>query len=530
MHHDGDNNGMRLIADSYLPDECWQHILKLLNSDRDDDNNCSYLKAVSMVSKQLYSITNGLRFSLAVYNPTRPFLIRLFHRFSNLTSLDLSFYHGDLNVLLREISRFPFSLLTSLNISNQPTIPAKGLQALSNKITTLTSLICSNIEYIEHTDLFLIGCCFPLLEELDLADWKPGLQWSEFHCFFYGKELETLSFELSKLRKVNLSRHYYIDDQLLFHLFKNCIFLKEVILLELYPITSVGIASALRERPTLTSLSFSIHPSQAPISVTQCFNDSLVSLKGLTCLVLSYLVISDEFLSSIARNGLPLTRLSLQNCNGYSYTGIFSLLSKCQGIQYLDLQKSEFLNDQHVVQLSSYLDDLMSINLSHCLKLTDSALFALARKCHSLSEIKMESIGGKNVHNSDSLMEFGVQPQLKSLYLANNSWLNDESIIMFASIFPNLQLLDLRSCQNISKGVGQVLKSCCKIRNLNLAYCSTLNLVGMNFRVPQLEVLNLSYTKVDDGTLYVTSKNCRGLLHLLLENSDVTEKGVKHVF
>ncbi|RHN65016.1 putative leucine-rich repeat domain, L domain-containing protein [Medicago truncatula] len=51
----------------------------------------------------------------------------------------------------------------------------------------------------------------------------------------------------------------------------------------------------------------------------------------------------------------------------------------------------------------------------------------------------------------------------------------------------------------------------------------------MNFRVPQLEVLNLSYTKVDDGTLYVTSKNCRGLLHLLLKNSDVTEKGVKHV-
>jgi len=43
----------------------------------------------------------------------------------------------------------------------------------------------------------------------------------------------TLSFALSKLRKVNLSCHYYIDDQLLFHLFKNCMFLKEVILLAL---------------------------------------------------------------------------------------------------------------------------------------------------------------------------------------------------------------------------------------------------------------------------------------------------------
>jgi F-box and leucine-rich repeat protein 2/20 len=111
--------------------------------------------------------------------------------------------------------------------------------------------------------------------------------------------------------------------------------------------------------------------------------------------------------------------------------------------------------------------------------------------------------------------------------LANNSRLNDESIIMFASIFPNLQLLDLKSCKNISKGIGQVLKSCCKIRNLNLGYCSTVKLLEMNFRVPRLEVLNFSYTKVNDEILYVTSKNCRGLLHLLLKNSydvTVTEK------
>ncbi|RHN51293.1 putative leucine-rich repeat domain, L domain-containing protein [Medicago truncatula] len=53
---------------------------------------------------------------------------------------------------------------------------------------------------------------------------------------------------------------------------------------------------------------------------------------------------------------------------------------------------------------------------------------------------------------------------------------------------------------------------------------------GINFAVLKLEVLNLSNTKVDNETLYMISKNCSGLLRLLLENcNNVTEKGVKHV-
>jgi hypothetical protein len=57
-----------------------------------------------------------------------------------------------------------------------------------------------------------------------------------------------------------------------------------------------------------------------------------------------------------------------------------------------------------------------------------------------------------------------------------------------------------------------------------------VKLLGMNFVVPNLEVLNLSYTKVDDETLYVISKNCCGLLQLLLGHCDVvTEKGETHV-
>jgi F-box/leucine-rich repeat protein 2/20 len=128
-------------------------------------------------------------------------------------------------------------------------------------------------------------------------------------------------------------------------------------------------------------------------------------------------------------------------------------------------------------------------------------------------------------------MDFGVRPQLKSLDLGCCSWLTDERIITFASVFPNLQRLDLSYCNNISdECIRQVLSRCCKIRYLNLASCSGVKLHGMNFEFPKLEVLNLSDTEVDDKTLYVISKSCRGLLQLLLKNCDyVTANGVKHV-
>ncbi|CAI8588985.1 unnamed protein product [Vicia faba] len=105
---------------------------------------------------------------------------------------------------------------------------------------------------------------------------------------------------------------------------------------------------------------------------------------------------------------------------------------------------------------------------------------------------------------------------------------------MFVSAFPNLQLLDLKPCKNISlQAIVQVLKRCCKISHLDLSFCnltSGLNLLEMNFQVPHLKMLNLTSSQVDDATLHVISKNCSGLLQLLLINcSRCTHKGVKHV-
>ncbi|AES87317.1 putative leucine-rich repeat domain, L domain-containing protein [Medicago truncatula] len=406
-----------------LPNGCWDCICKLLtdtNNEGFEDYN-HVLKSLSVISKKFLSITSSLRFSLTISkNASLSFFCRDFQRFTNLTSLDFTLYNGCLNTVLCHLSRFSLNL-TSLNLSNKPTIPANGLRVLSRNITTLTSLTCSNIESINSTDIFLIADCFPFLEELDLSNPK---EFNNLSIFFDG--VEALSLALFKLRKVNLSNHNYINDKLLFHLLKNCKHLEEVIMFKCSQLTKAGIASALWERPTLRSLSF-----------------------------------------------------------------------------------------------TDYFDQ-------DCAK-----LYAFIRNFPSLSEIKVEfkCMSVESLENASCLVDFGVRPQLKSLSLIYNCWLSNENLEMLSSLFPNLQLLDLSHCYDISEeGICQVLKRCCEIRDLNLAYCPRVGLSGMNFEISKLEVLNLSHTRVDDKTLYAISKSCCGLLQLLLENCrNVTGKGVMDV-
>jgi hypothetical protein len=132
----------------------------------------------------------------------------------------------------------------------------------------------------------------------------------------------------------------------------------------------------------------------------------------------------------------------------------------------------------------------------------------------------------KKVDNSYSLTNFVVSPQLKSLCLAHNTWLNDESIIMFASSFPNLQLLDMSYCNQISESICQVLKTSSKIRHLNLEHCSKVKLHGLNFEVPKLEVLKLSHTDVDNESIITFASSFPNLQILDLSYCNQISEGI----
>lgn len=386
---------------------------------------------------------------------------------------------------------------------------------------------------LRNSDLVLIAECFPFLRHLDISFPEDN---DSAVVPVSDDGVKALSLALSELRKVNLSGHLFIHDPSILSLCKHCEFLEELVILECHFITQRGIATAIRERPCLRSFSvsnFGCGTKKGDLlrpHVTSDFIDALVGLKSLTCLDLSCSSISDELLCRVAEEEIPLKKLVLQGCCNYSYVGVLCLLSTCRFMEHLDLQNAEFLCDRGLEELCEFLGNLVSINVSGCRMLTDSALFALVRKCPLLSEIKMEAtdVGKKRVEGD--LIGGVVNSQVKSLYLGSNSLLRDESVEMIASVCPGLEVLDLSSCCGISECVVEVLRRCCVVRQLSLAFCSGVKLAGLSFEVPKLEQLNLSGSGVDDEALSVISKCCRRLLHLDLENcSHVTAKGVRQV-
>ncbi|XP_058776393.1 uncharacterized protein LOC131650708 [Vicia villosa] len=166
---------------SCLPDELWEKIFKSLN--------CNH-QFLSVVSKQFLSITNRLRSSLTITDETIPYLPRLFHRYPNLTSVDLTRLSQarDLGAILTQISTFSIDL-RSLSCNS---FAANGFLALSKTMKNLTSFSFTplfpstrRMGNIKKNDFLFILHCFPLLDNLNLSFYpdEPSDQILKFELF-----------------------------------------------------------------------------------------------------------------------------------------------------------------------------------------------------------------------------------------------------------------------------------------------------------------------------------------------------------
>ncbi|MED6176663.1 hypothetical protein PIB30_090372 [Stylosanthes scabra] len=425
-----------------LPDECWESVFKHLSHHPHDH------ESLSLVSRHFFSLTNRIRTHLTISDRLLPHLPALLCRFTSLTSISNS--------------RRSTSPVTSTR-SSPKSLPSTYPSSIPS--TSLT-----------NTPSPQMGC-----------DNSP----KNLH-------VKALASGLKKLRKVDLSGTYMLGDSSIFTLCQNCGSLEVLVVHQTSSLSNVGFANAIRKRPQLRTLGVRIG------NVTSELIDALVSLKDLTCLHLSYSRIPDEALCVLAEGGLPLRKLSLPGSKGYGYSGISCLLKKCNNLQYLDLQGTQFLNDECVIELSLLLGNLKVVKLSGNENLTDLSLFTIMLNCPLISEIRMDSTGvGKLKLEEDCLV---VNSHLKFLYLAHNKWLDDGSVTMLASVCPNLEMIDLTYCMRVLKGAIDVLQRCCKIQHMDLVHlgCDLPSFrfqFRVNFEVPTLLVLNLSRCRISDEEL-----------------------------
>ncbi|KAF3450939.1 hypothetical protein FNV43_RR07028 [Rhamnella rubrinervis] len=476
-----------------LPDECWELIFKLVEHHR--------FASLSLVCKRFLSLTNRLVVRLLISDSTLVLLPQLFRRFPRLRTIDLSEFHGDVDALLSLIAKSGLDL-QSLCVSNQKSLPIDGLRVLGSKMKNLRCLNCSKNGTLQDRDLGLIAQLFPHLEELDISYPEHGYgyssnglpDWSSSSRPISDAGIYSLSEKLKGLRKINLSGNYFITDKSLDYLSMNCVLLSEFFIHYCGFITQNGIALVLRRCANLNSLSIS------------GIGLPFVNLKA--C--------------------LPLNKLILAHCRNFTFNGISALLCKHQSLQYLDLEAANFLTDECMCELSKFLRSLTYLNLSMCNGVTNSSFFNLTINCPFLNEVKMvgTSLGAK-----DFTTGLVANSRVKSLNLAQNSSLCNDTIKRVAFICPNLSLLDVSNCVNITEeGVLKVLQRCSQIRYLGINHCSGIKTLSIDFELSKLEELCVRGLNIDDNGLATIGNRCQRLLQLdLAECFNVTAKGVKEV-
>lgn len=145
----------------------------------------------------------------------------------------------------------------------------------------------------------------------------------------------------------------------------------------------------------------------------------------------------------IGEAGFPLQKLSLRKYHHTrsTYNGMLILLSNCRStLQHLSLYHFDFTDDiMH--RLCAHIEELRSVRLSSCKKITSATFFHLLRSCPFLGEIVMDCT---TLFKSDQdIINAREFPNVRSLIFANDHSLKDKHLERIAQAFPELRKLQL---------------------------------------------------------------------------------------
>ncbi|XP_019706567.1 F-box/LRR-repeat protein 3 [Elaeis guineensis] len=246
-----------------------------------------------------------------------------FSKCSGITDEDLSFIVSKHRDLLK------------LDITCCSEITDVSLANITSSCTSLTSLRMESCNLVSKEGFRLIGQRCHLLEELDLTDTDLDNE---------GLKAVSGCFKLSSL-KIGLCMN--INDEGLVHVGKCCPKLQVLDLYRCTGITDMGISAIGLGCPVLRM-----------INLAYCSD------------------ITDDSLRSLSKC-LNLDTLEIRGCPQVSSVGISAIAVGCRQLTKLDVKKCYDINDDGMLSLGRFSQNLRQINLSYC-SVTDRGLLALA--------------------------------------------------------------------------------------------------------------------------------------------------------
>lgn len=282
----------------------------------------------------------------------------------------------------------------------------------------------------------------------------------------------------------------------------------------------------------------------------------------------------DPALNALAEGCPKLQELSLK----FKKANLRELV-KCTSLSSLVIESDQRLPmDGPVLAIATAnknLKELVYINV--ITPLTDSAVIGVVLKCPVLERLHLEATGLSGAallcivncktlqhlilenmkSTGDGLAEIGMcgMGLLKSLALRNARGVRDTEIQSLMNRNGGLEFLDLQSCHEISSIGFAAIAACRNLQILDLSYtevddlslltiasgvhnlqqlilirCKAVTNMGAVARFSTLESLNVDQCPfVNDQSLKVLSMNCSRLTHLSLAFTQVTDKGLSHL-
>ena len=174
--------------------------------------------------------------------------------------------------------------------------------------------------------------------------------------------------------------------------------------------------------------------------------------------------------------------------------------------------------------LENKFPNLLSLNLTGCINLTDASVSEVARRCSKLHTLNLR--GCYNITDASVLEVARQGSNLQSLNLAGCN-ITDASVVAVARGCSNLQSLGIRTCRNITDAsVSEVARRCLNLHtlDLNMGFQGNNNITDLSVlevarHCSNLQTLNLgSCRRITDLSVMEVVRRCLNIQSLLLYN------------
>ncbi|XP_077213714.1 RNI-like superfamily protein isoform X2 [Tasmannia lanceolata] len=195
--------------------------------------------------------------------------------------------------------------------------------------------------------------------------------------------------------------------------------------------------------------------------------------------------LEDDAVVAIANYCQDLRDLDLSKSFKLSDRSLYSLAQGCPRLTKLNISGCSAFSDAALAHLSSVCTNLKSLNLCGCVRAaSDRALQAIAYNCRQLQAL---SLGWCEDVTDVGVMSLALGcPDLRALDLCGCVLITDESVIALANGCHSLRSLGLYYCQNITDRAMYSLANCLVKGNKHdlwksvLSSCSEEGLMNLN--------------------------------------------------